>query len=332
MSVSVVIPAHNSGMFIDEAIRSVLSQDWPVDEIIVVNDGSTDRDYECLASIAPNVRVIHQPNRGVSSARNRGCNAATTHYVAILDADDVWLPWKLRAQMLHLTRNPSCDAAFCRGIYWWPEANGTTWTWPPNVATTTDAHIGVRALHYADFLYSIPVAPSTMIAKKDVWTAIGGFDETRQYAEDQDFNFRLSHRFRVDLLEIDGMLYRQHSQSATKKIQDPNHWAAVIYKAIEMLRTTEGPSAEIDSARVRRRLAELHFFHGYDHFWRGRAAVARREFLLAFHNRPMDVKTWAYLLISAIPGLAWAIRNQRRSGKERRLGGGNTSQGVHEKT
>jgi hypothetical protein len=310
MSVSVVIPAHNAGAFIDESIQSILAQTWPADEIIVVNDGSTDRDYDALVGLASNIRVDNQPNRGVSAARNRGCELATSDYIAILDADDVWLPGKLRTQMMHLGRQPATDAVFCMGMYWRPEPGSGTWVRPILDQSTSETEVRAEELHYEDFLYGIPVASSTMVIKKHVWQAIGGFDECMKYAEDQQFNLRLSRNYRVDLLKFVGMLYRQHSDSATARIQDQNHWADVTSGAVKALGLIDASGARVDAGKLRRRLAQLHFFHGYDHFWRGRLPVARREFWQALLRDPLDAKTVAYLLVLAIPGLPRLLKKR----------------------
>jgi len=312
MSVSVVIPAHNASEFIEECIQSVLAQDWPTDEIIVINDGSTDRDYDDLARLASNIRVFNQLNRGVSAARNRGCALATSEYVAILDADDVWLPGKLRAQMMHLARHPTADAVFCLGMYWRPDPEMGRWVRPKPVAAPA-IDVDAKTLHYRDFLYSIPVASSTLVVKRHVWQAIGGFDESMQYAEDQHFNLRMSRSYRVDLLNMVGMLYRQHSESATARLQKQNHWADVISGAVKSLGLVDAAGVRVDPTKLRRRLAKLHFSHGYDHFWRGSLAVARREFWRAFRRNPLASKTVGYLLVLAIPGMTTLVKHKRPS-------------------
>jgi glycosyltransferase involved in cell wall biosynthesis len=315
MSVTVIIPAYNAGQFVEESLQSVLVQDWPADEIIVVNDGSTDRDYGELAALAPNIRVVNQANRGVSAARNRGCALATSDYVAILDADDVWLPMKLRSQMQHLADHPATDAVFCLGMYWRPKDAGNRWVRPDLALIASAVDFDITQLRYADFLLNIPVASSTMVIKRSVWRAIGGFNEGMKYAEDQDFNLRLSRSYRVDLVKQIGMLYRQHATSATARIQDQNHWADVTSRAIEAMGLSDASGMRVDVSRLRRRLAQLHFFHGYDHFWRGQLSVARREFRRAFLKNPVDPKTLAYLFVSAIPGLPSVVKQRRPKGR-----------------
>ncbi len=95
-TVSVVIPCYNSAPFLRETLDSVMKQTRPVLEVIVVDDGSTDDSGAIAASYGPPVRVIHQENQGESVARNRGMDEARGDWIALLDADDRWLPHKLK--------------------------------------------------------------------------------------------------------------------------------------------------------------------------------------------------------------------------------------------
>ncbi len=106
ITVSVVIPAYNAGKYIGRAIDSVLAQTHQADEIIVVDDGSTDNTAEAVQSYGEKIHFIRQENAGASVARNTGIEAATGEWIAFLDADDEWLPDKLKLQTEHLRRNP----------------------------------------------------------------------------------------------------------------------------------------------------------------------------------------------------------------------------------
>lgn len=100
-SISVIVPAYNAEKYIAEALESILSQSLRPTEVIVVNDGSTDQTAEVLNSMT-GIKVVHQPNRGISYALNTGLALATSDFIAFLDADDVWLPNKLSIQMAEL--------------------------------------------------------------------------------------------------------------------------------------------------------------------------------------------------------------------------------------
>ncbi|MCU0839480.1 MAG: glycosyltransferase, partial [Rhodospirillales bacterium] len=92
VTVAVVIPTYNRAHCVSEAIESVLAQTVPADEVIVVDDGSTDTTPEVLAGFGDRIIVIRQPNRGVSAARNAGIARATSEWITFLDSDDVWYP------------------------------------------------------------------------------------------------------------------------------------------------------------------------------------------------------------------------------------------------
>ena len=95
MRYSVIIPTYNRGAILAEAIASVLAQDCPDLELIVVDDGSTDDTRAMLERRFPQAIYLHQTNRGPAAARNRGVAAARGDYIAFLDSDDLWLPGKI---------------------------------------------------------------------------------------------------------------------------------------------------------------------------------------------------------------------------------------------
>ena len=97
--VSVIIPTYNRAEIIEEAVDSVLAQDYKDFELIVVDDGSTDNTSEVLATYGDDIRVLYQENKGVSAARNRGISEAAGKLIAFLDSDDLWMPQKLTTQV-----------------------------------------------------------------------------------------------------------------------------------------------------------------------------------------------------------------------------------------
>ena len=97
LAVSVIIPTYNRVHCVGEAIESVLAQDPPADEVIVVDDGSTDNTADVLAAYGNRITVLHQVNAGAAAARNTGIKHAGSDWVAFLDSDDLWLPGRLAA-------------------------------------------------------------------------------------------------------------------------------------------------------------------------------------------------------------------------------------------
>lgn len=113
MLVSVIIPTYNREKTIERAVNSVLAQTWKELEIIVVDDGSTDRTDEILRAYGNKIRFIRQQNSGASAARNTGIRAATGEIISFLDSDDEWLPEKTERQVKLLQRTESSGVVCC---------------------------------------------------------------------------------------------------------------------------------------------------------------------------------------------------------------------------
>jgi glycosyltransferase involved in cell wall biosynthesis len=111
---SAIMPAYNTEAYISDAILSIRAQTLPPSEIIVVDDGSTDRTAEIVAGLGADIRLIRQENRGSGPATNAAIAAVTTGLIAGLDSDDIWLPHKLETQLRAFERMPEIAACFAR--------------------------------------------------------------------------------------------------------------------------------------------------------------------------------------------------------------------------
>jgi glycosyltransferase involved in cell wall biosynthesis len=109
--ISVVIPAFNAARYLQAAVGSVLAQTWPVGQIIVVDDGSTDGTAAVAAKL-PGVELVSRPHAGIAATRNAGIERASGRYLAFLDADDLWLPDKLERQRALLLSEPQAHGVF----------------------------------------------------------------------------------------------------------------------------------------------------------------------------------------------------------------------------
>ena len=123
MKVSIIMPAYNSEKYVSQAIESVINQTFSEWELIIVDDGSTDQTGKIIDEFSKKdsrIKVFHQSNKGVSSARNYALERVTGDYVTFLDSDDVYHPERLKLMLGVLIKDPDCDAAFadykeCRG-------------------------------------------------------------------------------------------------------------------------------------------------------------------------------------------------------------------------
>jgi glycosyltransferase involved in cell wall biosynthesis len=185
-NVTVVVPAYNAERFIGQGLKSILSQTLPVAEVLVVDDGSTDGTAGVVSRFGGPVRLLHQPNAGVSTARNRGLQEAAGRFVAFCDADDLWLPSKLEKQMEALTANPSASGALsgamevdadleARGAVPCPTLHEVTW----------------RDLLWHKRGEIPPGVSSTLLAGKKFLDEAGGWDPLLSDAADWDLALRL---------------------------------------------------------------------------------------------------------------------------------------------
>lgn len=207
--VSVVIPVYNGERFLMEALRSVLDQTLRPLEVTVVDDGSTDGSLAIAQTFEehhPSVRVISQPNAGVSAARNRGAKDASGRWMAFLDADDVWCPGKLETQMKVLDCNR--DIVILGGPMQYLSVTG------PLNALVGESDVSGRQDEIASARL-MPFQISGALIRRDCYLNVGGFDETIQLAEDIDMIARVAVFGTVSATDHVVGHYRLHNSSAS---------------------------------------------------------------------------------------------------------------------
>jgi len=197
-SVSVVIPTYNRAHLLERSLDSVLGQTLAADEIIVVDDGSTDNTVATLKSMYPEVKLIQQDNLGVSAARNTGISAARHEWIALLDSDDVWHENKLERQIM--TLNDAPEYLICHSDEIWIR-NGVRVN-QMNKHRKAGGHI---------FQHCLPlcaISPSAVMIHRSLFEELGLFDETLPACEDYELWLRICSRYPV--LYIDEALITKH--------------------------------------------------------------------------------------------------------------------------
>jgi hypothetical protein len=199
-SISVVIPAYNVEDCISRAIHSVLRQSHLPQEIVVVDDGSTDNTRCAANKFGGLVRVIGQSRTGAAQARNAGIRASSSEIIAFLDADDEWLETKLEKQ-LDLHRRQDVVLSFCRSNEFDVDGHDLG-----------DTFRDLRPLRGNDIWRNLLainfIATPTVMASREKLTAAGGFNSSLKVGEDQDMWIRLALLGPVDF--IDESLVRVH--------------------------------------------------------------------------------------------------------------------------
>ena len=191
MKISVIIPTFNRKHTLQRAIDSVLAQTFKPYEIIIVDDGSKDGTKEWLLQNYPSVQYIHQPNNGVSSARNKGIQISQGSWIALLDSDDEWMPEKLEYQSRFIEVNR--DSSFCHTNEIWIR-NGVR----VNQMKKHKKYGGDIFKHCLDICR---ISPSSSIIKKDVFEEVGAFDESLTVCEDYDLWLRVTAKFNILFLD-----------------------------------------------------------------------------------------------------------------------------------
>jgi glycosyltransferase involved in cell wall biosynthesis len=193
-TISVIIPTYNRADLIGQALESALAQTYPADEIIVVDDGSTDDTEQVVAQYAGRVRYMRQVNAGPSAARNRGIQASSGDFIALLDSDDLWVKDRLERQLSALTLHPDLDFIF--GLE--AKFNSANQTAPPEI----NHHDYFECLNSIECVISDPlevllkenffVATSSVLFRRGCIDKVGLLDVSVRLAEDYEYWLRFA--------------------------------------------------------------------------------------------------------------------------------------------
>jgi len=251
--VTVVIPTHNPGDFLDRSLGSVLTQTMTDLECVVVDDGSTEEVSSLAVLTDRRVRYVRQENRGVAVARNVGVACADSRYVAFLDQDDEWLPRKLDQQLASLERNP--EASFSHTPFIWELASGSRASAPQAVTYATS--LAGRGGH---------VCLSSVLVEREKHDAVGGHDPLLTQQQDWAFVLSLLSVFGDPVTTADpAVRYYVHEQNASRDYLTAAREAAIVLDLHEARAASRGDAAIILAVRSGRRVTrDLHGHQAVD--------------------------------------------------------------------
>lgn len=208
-SVSVIIPTYNRWHVLQRAVDSVLAQTIAANEIIVVDDGSTDNTGKLLhKTYGSHIKYLYQPNAGVSAARNTGIQTACSNWIALLDSDDEWLPEKLQRQLKAITSVQNCVL------------NHTDEIWVRNGVRVNPMkkHRKSGGNIFAQCLPLCAISPSSVLIKKELFDTVGMFDESLPACEDYDLWLRICSTHEVQYLDDKLLIkYGGHEDQLSKQ-------------------------------------------------------------------------------------------------------------------
>lgn len=245
--VSVVIPCHNSLRFLPDTLDSVLAQELPPDvagplDVVLVDDGGDDD----LAGWAaqrrdPGVRVVRQPNAGVSAARNRGIAEAEGELISFCDSDDLWLPSTVRDLVACFTRDPGIGLAY--GWYDIVDAQG----FPTGSLHRSD----IAGDAWERLVLDNPIAASGVMVAAPVLAQVGGFAQNRDRfridVEDWELWIRIAASHRVGLAPSVVVHHRRHDDNSSSDVDSLeaayHHLLDTVFADVDPRRAALRPEA-----------------------------------------------------------------------------------------
>jgi len=298
--VSIVIPAYNAETFIEETMDHAFKQTLTDFEIIVVDDGSSDRTKQVIEKYTDKVKYIYQKNQGTSAARNNGIDHAQGKYIAFLDSDDIWFPLKLERQINFLESNPKIDLVGCDAelinesgesfnkLY----SRGKKYDVPPDEM--------LAQLLKRDF---IPF--SSVVVKKSLVRNLGGFDLS-MVCEDYEFLMRAVQKYNIAFIDEVLMQYRISPNNKSQNLE--NHHRDIIKIMNKFV------NAENLNLAINKKFSSSHYGLGYALFEKDQFIEARKEFLRSVYYWPfLNLKKYILLMMSFWPaGLINKCRNMKR--------------------
>ena len=273
--ISVIIPAYNAENFITNAIESALAQTTPAHEIIVIDDGSMDKTIEVASRFIPGIRLLTRENGGPAAARNLGIRNSTGEWLAMLDADDTWLPNKLEIQtpftfdpkvgIVHGYENqedeaPPCDLNFDK-------------LWKKNWISNT-----------------------TALVRKKAYEQVGGLDESRALISVEDYNLwlRIAHvGWKIETIREKLVNYTPTPNSLSRQTE---RFASAEFANVASLKTRLKLSKEVV---VQKRIA-LSEQYGRDLLYYRNLSAARKMLAFPLLNQPTP-KRFGWWLATFLP-------------------------------
>lgn len=327
--VSVIIPTYNRADCLAQTLSSVFAQTHREIEVLVVDDGSTDgtrAQLERCYGGDPRLRYLYQANRGVSAARNHGMREARGAYIALLDSDDTWMPWKLEAQLGCMAAFPEAgmiwtdmqavdaadrviDPLYLRGMYdayrWFTDEQLFSVARPvADVLNPVPEPLAEAFVRYGDIfspmLMGNLVHTSTVLLRRERREQVGGFDESMKTGEDYDFHLRTCRAGPVAFLAAATIRYRCGRPDQLSRDE------LMVDIARNFLRTIK-PVIEQDRARItlpgwmiNRSLSDGHQWLGEAALSAGQREEARTNLTVSLRLNPWQGRT-AILLATALP-------------------------------
>jgi glycosyltransferase involved in cell wall biosynthesis len=283
IKVSVVIPTYNREKTMSYCLKSVLNQTYPIHEIIIVDDGSTDNTVEIIKSFNDKrIKLIKLPsNKGAQAARNIGIKAATGDYIAFLDSDDIWLPEKIEIQIKEIVKRSKPCIVHGDAWIFIEEKNEKKLFNVPKL----EGYIYKQLLGGPGPLYPCILVPRESFEK------INYLDEKVPSYQEWDTSIALSKYYEFVFVDQPLFIYYIHKGEtiSKNKINEARGWEYIVKKYEHDIKQHLG----------RKALSKHYFTIGFLYYNAGKFDIAKKYFFKAFVNDPGNPKK----LITSIAAL-----------------------------
>lgn len=300
--VSIVVPVYNGEKYIEDCLLSILRQNYPSMQIIVVDDGSTDGTAELVLAMGSSITYVHQENSGSAVARNVGVELSKGEFVAFVDSDDLWAPNRLRQQVDFLHGQRLYHAACGRFMpvhsdFSISDASVQICNGDAILDNQNSGWMYLRILETS--IYHI----DTLMVRRNLMKSIR-FNPSYRSGQDFDFFLQLSHATPIAQLNSLYAFYRRNPQSVTHKPHSRNYRAEIICAAIDKYGRRDQLGREVSVKHVERLLARSWFTHGYGLYRARWYRMSAKSFLQSLKYVPTKLAAYRYL------ALAWLRRWQ----------------------
>lgn len=329
--VSVVLPTYNRERFLGEAIAGALGQTWPHLEILVVDDGSTDGTRELVETLAAQdarIRYLPQANGGVSAARNRALELATGDYIAFLDSDDVWVPWKIEVQVKFLEARPDVgmvwtnmdaihadgtpfQSSFLKSMYHAYRRLPTGSPFEqfqslgkiiPDISEQF-AHVPAAIGNiYSTMFFGNLVHTPTVVLRRDWAAQVGRFDTTmKRGGEDFKYHLATCRLGPVGFIDAPSIRYRIGAGDQLTVRENNLSFANAYLRTIRDEIALHGAEARLSRAEIRELFCQAHDWLASEHQAHGNSLSAIRHAVAAMTYRQSPAGSWKTIAKCVLP-------------------------------
>jgi len=283
--VSVIIPTYNCARYLPEAIESVLEQSYQDFEVVIVDDGPTDNTREIVSEyvkkFSGKIKYFFQANSGAVVARNAAIKSSSGEYIAVLDADDIWLSGRLEEGVKVLEREP--DVGLVHANISWMKEDGRVVSSPVRKKEFLSGRI-FKEIFLRDAHISMP----TVLVRSECFERVGLFDEhlTKLGCQDREMWLRVAQKYKFYYIDKVFGLYRMRSGSVSR---DRDKMLKARYYVVDKF-CREGTVGFLLKNRA---LARIHSEVGNLFLWEGKFSGARREFWTSIMYWPLAFWSWA---------------------------------------